>query len=94
MRDSGVTECRHYWVSGRVQRVYYRVSTQAKATELGLTGWVRNLEDGRVEAVACGAPAALEALETWLWQGPERAEVSQVEVATAEPEALPDFQIR
>lgn len=89
-----MTECRHYWISGRVQRVSYRASTQAKAKELGLTGWVRNLADGRVEAVACGEPSVLDALEEWLWQGPSRAEVSQVEVALAEPETLSDFQIR
>lgn len=89
-----MTECRHYWISGRVQRVSYRASTLAKATELGLTGWVRNLADGRVEAVVCGASETLDALETWLWEGPRRAEVRQVEVAVAETETLLDFQIR
>lgn len=89
-----MTECRHYWVSGRVQRVSFRATTQAKAAELGLTGWVRNLADGRVEAVACGAPPALAAFEIWLWQGPRRAEVTQVEIAVAEPETWPDFHIR
>lgn len=89
-----MTECRHYWVSGRVQRVSYRATTEAKAAELGLTGWVRNLADGRVEAVACGAPSALDAFEIWLWQGPRRAEVTQVEIAAAEPETWLDFHIR
>lgn len=89
-----MADCRHYWITGRVQRVSYRASTQVKATELGLAGWVRNLEDGRVEAVACGDPTALDALETWLWEGPKRAEVSQVEVEVAEAEAMPGFHIR
>jgi len=72
-------KCYHYWVSGRVQGVYFRAFTEKTARELGLCGWVKNLPDGRVEALACGNPEALEQFEGALWQGPPRAKVAKVE---------------
>ena len=72
-------QCVRFFVSGRVQGVFYRSSTVSKARRLGLIGWARNLHDGRVEIVACGEPDALEALQVWLWQGPSSAQVAQVE---------------
>lgn len=71
--------CRRFLVSGRVQGVWFRASTRDQALRLGLSGHALNLADGRVEVVACGEPAALDALERWLWQGPELARVAQVE---------------
>jgi acylphosphatase len=71
--------CRRYVVSGQVQGVFYRASTEATARRLGLNGWVRNLPDGRVELVACGEEATLKQLEKWLWQGPPHAQVEQVQ---------------
>ncbi len=73
-------DCRHYLVSGRVQGVFYRASAQAEGQRLGLDGWVRNLADGRVEAVACGDAEMLERFESWLRQGPTFARVSAVAV--------------
>ena len=72
--------CRHYVVTGRVQGVFYRASTQEEATRLGLHGWVRNRDDGSVELVACGEESILKQLERWLWQGPKFAEVSGVQL--------------
>ena len=72
------SECRRWWVSGRVQGVFFRASTRRKAEALGLTGYARNLPDGRVEVYACGSPAALAELELWLWEGPTAAVVSDV----------------
>lgn len=69
----------HIWVSGRVQGVFYRGSTQQTAQSLGLTGWVRNLQDGRVEILAEGDPDQLQQLLDWCWHGPAAAEVSDVE---------------
>jgi acylphosphatase len=89
-----MTIARHFLVSGRVQGVFYRSSTQAKARELGLTGWVHNLPDGRVEAMACGEPGVLEEFERWLWRGPERASVTGVEVQPASPEQPQGFEVR
>ena len=70
--------CMHCFVSGRVQGVWYRASTQEQAKVLGLTGWARNLADGRVEVMACGEKKQVLALFEWLQQGPELAEVTDV----------------
>lgn len=69
---------KHFWISGRVQGVFYRASTEKKAKSLGISGWVRNLSDGRVEVVATGEETALSDFEKWLWQGPENARVESV----------------
>lgn len=71
-------ECKRFLVSGRVQGVFYRASTQQRAQELGLAGWVRNCRDGSVELIACGETKNLDQLEAWLWQGPSHAKVSTV----------------
>jgi len=65
-------------VSGRVQGVFYRASTQRTAQQMGLSGWVRNRRNGDVELVALGAPDALARLEDWLWRGPDLARVETV----------------
>lgn len=86
--------CRRYLVSGRVQGVFYRASTQEQAHALRLTGWVRNLADGRVELVACGEEATLATLERWLWQGPAGAQVESVTVADAPAAGFHSFDVR
>lgn len=68
-----------FLVSGRVQGVFFRASTRERALALGLTGHAVNRDDGRVEVLACGDDAALEALHQWLWHGPVQARVSGVE---------------
>ena len=70
--------CRHYKISGRVQGVFYRASTHDIAVKLGLSGWVRNMPDGCVEAVACGSEQQLAQFESWLHQGPPMARVDRV----------------
>lgn len=70
--------CRRFVVSGRVQGVWFRASTQREAQLLGLSGHAVNLPDGSVEVLACGAETAVQALEAWLWRGPELAAVSEV----------------
>jgi acylphosphatase len=77
--------CIHCIVSGRVQGVFFRASTREQALSLGLSGEVRNLDDGRVAVTACGSQAALESLQRWLWKGPPQAAVSDVR-CTACPE--------
>jgi acylphosphatase len=65
-------------VGGRVQGVFYRASAREQALELGLTGHAKNLADGRVEVLAFGSLASLDALEAWLRIGPPAARVSEV----------------
>lgn len=85
---------RHYLISGRVQGVWYRASCVEQARALGLDGWVRNLADGRVEAVAQGQPEALVALESWLAQGPPLARVTAVDVEDWAGAVGPGFEAR
>lgn len=85
---------KRYLIEGRVQGVFYRVSTQKKASELGITGWVRNLADGRVEVQAYGTAQQLTALENWLWQGPPNAQVERVENETIEWQVCEGFTVR
>jgi acylphosphatase len=71
----------HAHVSGDVQGVFFRESTKQEARRLGVAGWVRNLDDGRVEVLAEGERGAVESLIRWCHQGPPSAEVTGVEVA-------------
>jgi len=81
-------------VSGMVQGVAYRASACSEAERLGLTGWIRNLPDGRVEALAEGPRARVESLVAWCWRGPPLARVSDVEVTwTAAQGDLGGFRI-
>ena len=65
-------------VSGRVQGVFFRASTARQAASLGVTGHARNLPDGTVEVLACGAQGAVDALCAWLHEGPPAARVAAV----------------
>ena len=75
----------HVWVSGRVQGVFFRAFTREKAVERGLTGWVRNLPDGKVEAVFEGEKRAVDLMVEELKTGPLRSRVEKVEVVHEEP---------
>jgi acylphosphatase len=80
MRES--LACRRYFVSGRVQGVGFRMSAYMAARRLGLDGWVRNLPDGRVEALAAGRTERLASFEDWLRAGPPGARVDDLEIRT------------
>jgi acylphosphatase len=75
-------------VSGRVQGVFFRASTRARAAALGVTGYARNMPDGSVEVLACGAAAAVSELCDWLWQGPPAAHVTGVEIDERDPASV------
>jgi len=67
-------------IAGTVQGVFFRQSAKSEAIRLGLTGWIRNRPDGKVEAVAEGAPEAVDGFVAWCRIGPPAAEVDSVEV--------------
>lgn len=83
----------HVWVSGRVQGVNFRWRTTEAARSRGLAGWVRNLADGRVEAVFEGDREALEAMVDWCRRGPRLARVDDVEVRWEPAEGLEGFAL-
>jgi len=70
----------HVFISGRVQGVFFRANTQKAALSFNLTGWVRNLPDGRVEAVFEGKEGNVDAMMEWCRKGPPFARVADVKV--------------
>jgi acylphosphatase len=85
---------RHVIVSGRVQGVFFRGTTQDEARAHGVAGWVRNRWDGTVEAVFEGAPTAVDAMLEFCRCGPRWARVDAVDVSEEPPESLRGFEIR
>lgn len=85
--------CYRYVVSGRVQGVGFRYYVLREAQRLGLSGYVRNLRDGRVEVVAAGSEEKLGRLEALLWRGPVMARVDMVEAEPAETPTEEGFVI-
>ena len=82
-------------VRGEVQGVFFRDSTRKEAESRGVAGWVRNRDDGSVEARFEGSPNAVEAMIEWCRSGPTRAEVEDMDVILEEdPDALEGFEVR
>lgn len=81
-------------VFGRVQGVYFRESTRREATRLGVTGWVRNLPDGSVEAVFEGPADPVHAAVEWARRGPSRALVTSMDETAEQPEGIAGFDVR
>lgn len=82
-------------VSGRVQGVFFRASTQQRARGADLAGWVRNRPDGRVEALLQGPSAAVDEVEAWVRDGgPPHARVDDVQAEDVEVASLSGFQVR
>lgn len=89
------TCCRaHVWISGLVQGVNFRWYTIDRARQRGLAGWVRNLPDGRVEAVFEGDADAVRSMVDWCGRGPRHADVTGVEVDWEDAEGLDGFDVK
>lgn len=84
----------HVYVSGNVQGVFYRATTRDTARETGVDGWVRNLDDGRVEAVFEGPEEAVREMVNWCETGSPAADVDRVDVEFEDPEGVDGFDVR
>lgn len=84
----------HVYVSGRVQGVWYRASTEAQAVKLGVMGFAKNLDDGRVEVLAFGERERVMQLLEWLKHGPELAKVTELNYQEVAWEDYPKFETR
>jgi acylphosphatase len=82
--------CMHCLVNGRVQGVSFRHYTRQQAHQLGVSGWVRNLRDGKVEVLVCGEAKAVERLCLWLHQGPPLSEVMEVKCQKVAYSQIPE----
>ncbi|MEZ0329842.1 MAG: acylphosphatase [Dissulfuribacterales bacterium] len=88
-------KCVHLLISGRVQGVFYRASAYDEGRRLGLSGWVRNLPDGRVEALAQGSEKDVNAFVEWCRNGPPLARVTKIDVTEEDlNQGLTGFEIR
>ena len=81
-------------VRGRVQGVFFRAETGDRARSLGLSGWVRNVPDGSVEAVFEGDDERVDSMIEWCRRGPSGAEVDDVQVTLEDPDGADGFGIR
>lgn len=85
----------HVFVEGEVQGVFFRANTRKQARRRGVEGWVRNLDDGRVEAVLEGERGRVKEVVDWMRKGPWAAEVKNLEASFKEPEEeFERFEIR
>jgi acylphosphatase len=80
MQSSVSPKTLHLVIHGSVQGVFFRASMQREAQHLGIAGWVRNRNDGAVEAVVQGESAAVDSMVRWAQRGPELAHVSRIEI--------------
>ena len=86
--------CYRCLVAGRVQGVFFRAAAREQAMRLGVTGYARNLSDGRLEVMACGEPQAVAQLRDWLRTGPPRASVSGIACEPLDYQPMTGFATR
>ena len=93
---TGGTEpvARRVLVTGIVQGVFFRDSCRRQARAAGVSGWVRNRADGRVEALFEGPPAAVDRMVAWCRQGPPRASVEHVDISDEDLSGAEGFRLR
>ena len=83
----------HLLVKGEVQGVFFRATAKKIADKLNLTGWIKNTNDGDVEAIATGDQQQLDEFINWCRKGPERAEVEEVIVTQEKETSFDDFEV-
>lgn len=76
--------CRRCFVSGKVQGIFFRASARHEAEQLGISGYARNLSDGRVEVLACGTKSSVDQFSLWLSKGPQQAQVINLSCESVE----------
>jgi len=81
-------------VHGLVQGVFFRDTCRQEAQRRDVTGWIRNVDDGTVQAEFEGPSDAVEAMVAWCREGPSRAQVDRVEVCDLDPVGAPGFHVR
>ena len=86
--------CKRVFLSGKVQGVSFRFYAHEKATLLKLHGWIRKLDDGRVEILAAGPEDAVEQMISWAHKGPSTAEVEAIEISESKEIPKELFHIR
>ena len=84
----------HLMISGKVQGVFFRDSSRIVAEKLKITGWIKNREDGKVEAVVSGEEKNVKAFVDWCKSGPDRAEVQEVVVSQKEKISFKKFEVK
>lgn len=84
----------HVFISGKVQGVFYRANTKEMATQMEIDGWVKNLNDGRVEAVFEGGRNDIEKMIDWCWEGSPQANVEDIDVSWEDPKDIDGFEIQ
>jgi acylphosphatase len=84
----------HVYISGRVQGVGFRAATRRKAATIGVDGWVKNLADGRVEAVFEGESDQVDSMMEWAESGPSTARVDEIDLTYEAPMEVDGFEIR
>ncbi|XP_060201481.1 uncharacterized protein LOC132630011 [Lycium barbarum] len=92
--STSITKTVRVLIKGRIQGVSYRGWTVDNATELGLSGWVRNRKDGTVEAMFSGSSEKVLEMERRCWEGPPAAEVTGVDVNACDEDMVPGFECR
>lgn len=92
--EDSMRQCLCIHITGRVQGVCFRHYAKREADQLGVTGFVRNLPDGSVEALICGSETQLDNMQRWLSHGPEMAHVNNLQINKRPTESIPtDFRI-
>lgn len=83
----------HLWITGKVQGVFYRAAAAEQAKKLRLNGWIKNTEEGAVEATVSGTEEAIEEFIAWCREGPAKARVENVTVTPKPDDGLVGFQV-